>query len=313
MSDQITTELAYANSLVEHGQKDNLVVLEADLAAANRTNLFRKKYPGRFYNIGIAEANMVGIAAGMATTGKIVFVHSFAMFASGRAFEQIRNFVAYPKLNVKIVGTHAGFSVERDGATHQSLEDIGIMRTIPNMKIVYPADAIETEAIVKSLITEEGPAYLRLERIPVKTINNYPGYQFKLGKGSVLTEGGDLTVITNGLMVQIVLEVAEQLLKESIKARVINMPTVKPIDQELIIQAAKETGAVVTVENHNIIGGLGSTVAEVLSENCAAAPLKRIGVNDSFGKSGTFTDIMAKYGLDVKGITAQIRELLKKK
>lgn len=312
MSEKISTEAAYGQALLEYGKNDKVVVLDADLACCNHTDLFREKYPERFYNIGIAEANMTGVAAGMATTGKIVFAHSFAMFAAGRAFEQIRNFVAYPNLNVKIVGTHAGFSVEKDGATHQCLEDIGIMRTIPNMKIVYPADAIETAAVVKCLIDESGPAYLRLERIPLDVINNNPSYQFQLGKGSLLTEGGDLTIFTNGLMVQTCLEVHEQLLKENIKVRVINMHTIKPIDQEIIIQSAKETGAIVTIENHNVIGGLGSAVAEVLSEN-QGVPFKRIGVNDSFGKSGKFADIMDKYGLDVKGIIGQIKAVLKNK
>ena len=310
MAEKIATEVAYGQSLLEHGQNNKVVVLEADLASCNHTDLFREKYHERFYNIGIAEANMMSIAAGIATTGKIVFAHSFAMFAAGRSFEQIRNFVAYPNLNVKIVGTHAGFSVEKDGATHQCLEDIGIMRTIPNMKILYPSDAIETDEIVKSLIAEPGPAYLRLERIPLDVINNNPAYKFKLGKGSLLADGGDLTIITNGLMVQPSLEVYEQLLKENIKARVINMHTIKPIDKEIIIKSAKETGALVTIENHNIIGSLGSAVAEVLSENCAI-PFKRIGVNDSFGKSGKFADIMDKYGLDTKSIMGQIKALLK--
>ncbi len=312
MSEKISTEAAYGQALLEHGKNNKVVVLDADLACCNHTDLFREKYPERFYNIGIAEANMTGVAAGLATTGKIVFAHSFAMFAAGRAFEQIRNFVAYPNLNVKIVGTHAGFSVEKDGATHQCLEDIGIMRTIPNMKIVYPADAIETAEVVKCLIDESGPAYLRLERIPLDVINNNPSYQFQLGKGSLLTEGGDLTIFTNGLMVQTCLEVHEQLLKENIKARVVNMHTIKPIDQEIIIQSAKETEAIVTIENHNVIGGLGSAVAEVLSEN-QGVPFKRIGVNDSFGKSGKFADIMDKYGLDVKGIIGQIKALLNNK
>ncbi len=312
MSEKISTEAAYGQALLEHGKNNKVVVLDADLACCNHTDLFREKYPERFYNIGIAEANMTGVAAGLATTGKIVFAHSFAMFAAGRAFEQIRNFVAYPNLNVRIVGTHAGFSVEKDGATHQCLEDIGIMRTIPNMKIVYPADAIETAAVVKCLIDEPGPAYLRLERIPLDVMNNHPSYQFQLGKGSLLTEEGDLTIFTNGIMVQTCLEVHEQLLKENIKARVVNMHTIKPIDQEIIIQSAKETGAIVTIENHNVIGGLGSAVAEVLSEN-QGVPFKRIGVNDSFGKSGKFADIMDKYGLDVKGIIGQIKALLNNK
>ena len=312
MVDRISTETAYGNALVRYGENREVVVLDADLACCNHTDLFKEKYPERFFNIGIAESNMVGIAAGIATTGKIVFAHSFAMFVAGRAFEQIRNSVAYPGLNVKIVGTHAGFSVEKDGATHQCLEDIGIMRTIPNMKIIYPADAIETEEAVKAMLIEQGPAYLRLERIPLNLINNRPDYRFKIGQGSIIANGNDLTILTNGLMIPAVLEVYEKLLKDNIKARIINMHTVKPIDKNIIIRSAQETGAVITVENHNIIGGLGSAVAEVLSENCAV-PFKRVGVNDCFGKSGKFADLIKKYNLTAKEIIDQIKGVLAKK
>ena len=283
---KIATRESYGNALVELGtEHENLVVLDADLAAATKTGIFKKAFPKRHIDCGIAEANMMGVAAGLAAAGMVPFASTFAMFAAGRAFEQIRNSIGYPKLNVKIGATHAGISVGEDGATHQCNEDIALMRTIPGMTILNPADDIEAKAAVKAAYQMDGPVYLRFGRLAVPVINDSPDYKFEIGKGVVLKEGTDVVVIATGLCVSTSLEAAQILEKDGIHAKVINIHTIKPLDEKLIIDAAKETGKVVTVEEHSIIGGLGGAVAEVLSEN-AQVPMKRIGIRDTYGQSG---------------------------
>ncbi len=304
---KIATRESYGNALVEMGAKyENLVVLDADLAAATKTGIFKKAYPERHIDCGIAECNMVGIAAGLAATGKIPFVSSFAMFAAGRAFEQVRNSVGYPKLNVKIGATHAGISVGEDGATHQCNEDIALMRTIPGMVVINPADDVEAKAAVQAAIEHDGPVYLRFGRLATPVINDRPDYKFELGKGVVLREGKDVTIIATGLCVAQSLEAAEMLAKDGIDAKVINIHTIKPLDEELVIAAAKETGKVVTVEEHSVIGGLGSAVCDCLSENLPTKVLK-IGINDTFGESGPAVALIHKYGLDAEGIYAKVK------
>lgn len=307
---KIATRASYGNALVELGKKyDNLVVLDADLAAATQTGIFKKEFPERHIDCGIAECNMAGVAAGIATTGKVPFFSTFAMFAAGRAFEQVRNSIAYPQLNVKIGATHGGISVGEDGASHQCCEDFALMRVIPGMVVASPADDIEAKAMVQAAYEHQGPVYMRFGRAAVPVINDNPDYKFELGKGIVLREGKDLTIIANGLCVSASLEAAEKLAAEGIDAKVINMHTIKPLDEELVIASAKETGKIVTVEEHSIIGGLGGAVCECLSENCPV-PVKRIGVRDVFGESGSAGALLKKYKLDGEGIYSQIKEFL---
>ena len=304
---KIATRESYGNALVEMGAiYDNLVVLDADLAAATKTGIFKKAYPERHIDCGIAECNMVGVAAGLAATGKIPFVSSFAMFAAGRAFEQVRNSVGYPKLNVKIGATHAGISVGEDGATHQCNEDIALMRTIPGMVVINPSDDVEARAAVKAAIEHQGPVYLRFGRLATPVINDRSDYKFELGKGVVLREGKDVTIIATGLCVAESLAAADMLEKDGISAKVINIHTIKPLDEELVIAAAKETGKVVTVEEHSVIGGLGSAVCDCLSEKCPTKVLK-VGGNDTFGESGPAVQLIHKYGLDAEGIYTKVK------
>ena len=305
---KIATRDSYGNALAELGtEHDNVVVLDADLAAATKTGVFKKAHPDRFIDCGIAESNMIGVAAGLATTGKVPFASSFAMFAAGRAFEQVRNSVGYPHLNVKIGATHAGISVGEDGATHQCNEDIALMRTIPGMVVINPADDVEARAAVRAAYEHQGPVYLRFGRLAVPVINDRPDYKFELGKGVVLREGKDLTIIATGLPVSNCLEAAEKLAADGIDAKVINIHTIKPLDEELVVAAAKETGKVVTVEEHSIIGGLGGAVCECLAEK-APVPVKRIGIHDVFGESGPALELLHKYGLDAEGIYTQIKD-----
>lgn len=308
---KIATRESYGNALVELGaEHDNLIVLDADLAAATKTGVFKKAYPDRHIDCGIAECNMMGIAAGLSTTGIVPFASTFAMFAAGRAFEQVRNSIGYPHLNVKIGATHAGISVGEDGATHQCNEDIALMRTIPGMVILNPADDIEAKACVKAAYEYNGPVYLRFGRLAVPVINDRPDYKFELGKGVVLREGKDLTIVATGLCVSSALEAAEKLAADGIDAKVINIHTIKPLDEELIVAAAKETGKVVTVEEHSVIGGLGSAVCDALAEKCPV-PVKKIGVQDVFGESGPAVALLAKYKLDGEGVYEQVKEFCK--
>ncbi len=307
---KIATRESYGKALVELGKKhEDLVVLDADLAEATKTGIFKEAFPERHIDCGIAECNMVGIAAGLATTGKVPFASSFAMFAAGRAFEQVRNSVGYPHLNVKIAATHAGISVGEDGATHQCNEDIALMRTIPGMVVINPSDDVEARAAVEAAYEHEGPVYLRFGRLAVPVINDIPDYKFEIGKGVVLRDGKDLTIVATGLCVSEALGAAEALAAEGIDAAVINIHTIKPIDEELLCEYARKTGKVVTVEEHSIIGGLGGAVCEALSEKCPV-PVKRIGIRDCFGESGPAAELIHKYGIDAEGITAQIKEWL---
>ena len=308
---KIATRESYGNALVELGaEHDNLIVLVADLAAATKTCVFKKAYPDRQIDCGIAECNMMGIAAGLSTTGIVPFASTFAMFAAGRAFEQVRNSIGYPHLNVKIGATHAGISVGEDGATHQCNEDIALMRTIPGMVILNPADDVEAKACVKAAYEYNGPVYLRFGRLAVPVINDRPDYKFELGKGVVLRKGKDLTIVATGLCVSSALEAAEKLAADGIDAKVINIHTIKPLDEELIVAAAKETGKVVTVEEHSVIGGLGSAVCDALAEKCPV-PVKKIGVQDVFGESGPAVALLAKYKLDGEGVYEQVKEFCK--
>lgn len=288
-----------------------IVVLDADLAAATKTGIFKKAYPERFFDCGIAECNMVGVAAGLATCGKIPFAASFAMFSAGRAFEQVRNSVGYPHLNVKIVGSHAGISVGEDGATHQCCEDIGLMRTIPGMVILNPADHYEMLAAVKAAIEYQGPVYLRLGRLAVESVNNNDDYKFEIGKGITLRDGSDITVIATGLLVGEAVKAADALKAEGISVRVIDMHTIKPLDKELVLKAAKETGKIITAEEHNVIGGLGDAVASVLAEELPT-PLVKIGVNDEFGYSGPATELLKEFGLCASHIQKVVKKTLGK-
>lgn len=308
---KIATRESYGNALAELGAEyENLVVLDADLAAATKTGIFKKAFPDRHIDCGIAECNMMGIAAGLATTGKIPFTSSFAMFAAGRAFEQVRNSIGYPKLNVKIGATHAGISVGEDGATHQCNEDIALMRTIPGMVVINPADDVEAKAAVRAAIEHEGPVYLRFGRLAVPVINDTPDYKFELGKGVVLREGKDVTIIATGLPVSECLAAADKLAADGIDAKVINIHTIKPLDEDLVVKAAKETGKVVTVEEHSVIGGLGSAVCDVLSEKCPTQVMK-IGINDTFGESGPAVELIKKYGLDADSIYEKVKAFAK--
>lgn len=308
---KIATRESYGSALVEIGKENpNLVVLDADLAAATKTGMFRKAFPDRHIDCGIAESNMAGIAAGLSLSGKIPFMSSFAMFAAGRAFEQVRNSIAYPQLNVKIGATHAGISVGEDGATHQCNEDVALMRTIPGMTVVVPSDDVEAKAAVRAAYLHEGPVYLRFGRLAVPVINDKPDYKFELGKGVVLREGKDVTIVASGLPVANCLEAAEKLAADGIDAKVINIHTIKPLDEDLIVASAKETGRIVTVEEHSVIGGLGSAVCDVLAEK-APTPVCKIGVNDVFGESGPAVELVKKYGLDADSIYTKVKEFCK--
>lgn len=314
MSDvrKVATREGYGKALVKLGEEhDDVVVLDADLAAATKTGMFKKEFPDRFIDCGIAEGNMMGVAAGLATAGKVPFASSFAMFAAGRAFEQVRNSIGYPHLNVKIGASHAGISVGEDGATHQCNEDIALMRTIPGMVIINPSDEVEAQEAVKAAYEIDGPVYMRFGRLAVPVINDRPDYKFELGKGVVLREGKDVAVIATGLCVNSALEAAEKLAVDGISAKVINIHTIKPLDEELVIAAAKETGKVVTVEEHSVIGGLGSAVCETLCEKQPTSVLK-IGVKDVFGESGPAVKLLEKYKLDGQSVYEQIKEYMGK-
>ena len=306
MAEKIATREAYGNALAEFGEKYDFVVLDADLAAATKTGVFKKKFPERFFDCGIAEGNMISVAAGLAAAGKIPFASTFAMFAAGRAFEQIRNSVGYPHLNVKIGATHAGITVGEDGATHQCLEDIATMRTIPGMTIINPADAVEARAAVEAAILHNGPVYLRFGRMAVPVIYDKETYKFELGKGVKMTDGTDVTIVATGIMVDMALTAAELLKAEGISARVVNIHTIKPLDKEIIIDSAKATGAIVVAEEHNIIGGLGSAVAEAVCEGCPG-PVTRVGVEDQFGRSGKVPPLLELYGLTPANIVAKAK------
>ena len=309
MAEKIATRAAYGKALVELAdQEPNLVVLDADLSGSTMTKEFAAAHPDRFFDMGIAEANMVGVAAGLATCGKKPFVNSFAMFAAGRAWEQVRNSVAYPGLNVKVVGSHGGLSVGEDGATHQCIEDLAIMRAIPNMTVLCPCDGYEMREAVRALLAYEGPAYMRLGRLAVETVTDrVEGYQFAIGKGALLRDGQDVTVVAVGMMVQMALQAAEQLAGEGISVRVIDMHTLKPLDTEILLTAARETGCVVTTEEANVIGGLGSAVAEYLSSACPV-PVVRHGEADEFGRSGAAQKVLEAYSLTTEGIVDKVRQ-----
>ena len=307
---KIATRDAYGQALVELGnERQDIVVMDADLAAATKTGLFKKAHPDRFFDAGIAEGNMMSIAAGLAASGKTVFASSFAMFAAGRAFEQIRNSIAYPHLNVKIAATHGGISVGEDGATHQCCEDIGLMRTIPGMVILNHADGPEAKAAVRAAAEYDGPVYLRFGRLAVPVFNEEK-VEFTIGKGKVLREGADVTIIATGLEVNEAMIAADTLQAEGISARVVNMATIKPVDKDLILACAAETGAIVTAEEHNIIGGLGSAVAEVLVESGKPIPMLRVGVEDTFGRSGPALELLDLYGLTAPHIVNKVKAVL---
>ena len=309
MAEKIATREAYGNALAEFASDYDFVVLDADLAAATKTGIFKKKYPERFFNCGIAEGNMISVAAGIATTGKTVFASSFAMFAAGRAFEQIRNSIGYPHLNVKICATHAGISVGEDGATHQCLEDIALMRSIPGMVVINPADAVEARAAIKTALEYKGPMYIRLGRLAVPVYNDIDTYEFKLGEGVCLKDGTDVTIVATGLMVDMANNAAKALEAEGINARVINIHTIKPLDTEIIIKAAKETGAIVVAEEHNILGGLGSAVTEAVCEEFPV-PVLRVGTNDVFGRSGKVPPLLEAYGLTAENISQKAKQAI---
>ena len=308
---KIATRESYGNALVDLGKEhDDLIVLDADLAGATKTGIFKKAFPERHLDCGIAEANMAGIAAGLSTCGKVPFISTFAMFAAGRAYEQVRNSIGYPHLNVKIGATHAGISVGEDGATHQCLEDLALMREIPGMVVINPSDDVEARAAVKAAYEHVGPVYLRFGRLALPVINDTPDYKFEIGKGIVLKEGTDVTVFATGLCVSSALEAAEMLAADGISAEVINICTIKPLDEELIVKSAKKTGKVVTAEEHSVIGGLGSAVCDALCKSYPV-PVKKIGMQDTFGESGSAAALVEKYQLDGKGIYAQVKEFMK--
>ena len=307
---KIATRASYGEALVELGaEHDDFVVLDADLAAATQTGKFKAAYPDRFYDAGIAEENLMGMAAGIATTGHVAFASTFAMFAAGRAFEQVRNSIGYPHLNVKIGATHAGISVGEDGATHQCNEDIALMRTIPGMTVIVPSDDVEAKAAVRAAYELDGPVYMRFGRLAVPVVNDRPDYEFEVGRGIVMREGADVTIVACGLMVQAALEAAETLSAEGIDTEVLNIHTIKPLDTELIVASAGKTGRVVTCEEHSVIGGLGEAVCSALAESCPV-PVKRVGVNDVFGESGPAVDLLHKYGLDAEGVAAAVRAFM---
>lgn len=311
-SKKIATRESFGLALCELAKEhSDIVVLDADLAAATKTDIFKKAYPDRFFDCGIAEGNMIGVAAGLAAAGKVPFAASFAMFATGRAYEQIRNSVGYPHLNVKIAGSHAGISVGEDGATHQCCEDIALMRTIPGMVILNPADHYEMTAAVKAAYEYNGPVYIRLGRLAIDSFNDPENYTFEIGKGITLHEGNDVTVIATGLVVYEALKAVKALEEKGINARLINMHTIKPIDKDIIIKAAKETGRIITIEEHNIIGGLGEAVCSVTSENCPV-PVTRIGIEDTYGHSGPALGLIEEFGLDGKSLAQRIENIVKK-
>ncbi|WP_186564969.1 transketolase family protein [Lawsonibacter celer] len=314
MSEKIATRAAYGDAIVELAEEyPELVVLDADLSSATMTKKFSQTYPERFFNMGIAECNMTGVAAGLAACGKKPFTNTFAMFAAGRAFEQVRNSIAYPRLNVKVVGSHGGLSVGEDGATHQCCEDFATMRSIPGMMVCCPCDANEMRHAVRALLDYDGPAYLRLGRLAVETVTDaIDGYSFELGRGVTLKDGADVTIIATGMMVQMALKAADILKKEGVDARIIDMHTIKPLDGELVLKAALETRAIVTSEEHNVIGGLGEAVAGFLGEHCPV-PVVRHGVNDLFGRSGKAPLVLEAYGLSPEGIADKARQALKLK
>jgi len=310
MGNKIATREAYGKALAKLSNiNENIVVLDADLSKSTKTADFKAVSPERFINMGIAEANMMGVAAGLSTCGKIPFASTFAMFAAGRAFEQIRNSICYPKLNVKVCATHAGLTVGEDGATHQSIEDISLMRSIPNMTVINPADAVETEAAILAVAEYNGPCYVRLGRLPVSVINDLDSYKFEIGKGVTLADGNDITIVATGMMVELALEAKDELAKDGINARVINIHTIKPIDKDLLIKAAKETGAIVTAEEHSVIGGLGSTVAEVVTEECPV-PVLKVGIKDTFGESGKPNELLKVYGLTTEAIVERSKKAI---
>ena len=299
---KIATRVSYGQELAELGaEHDNICVMDADLAASTQTAIFGKRFPERFFDVGIQEGNMMGIAAGLASTGKVVFASSFAMFATGRAYEVIRNSIAYPKLNVKICASHAGVSVGEDGASHQCIEDIALMRVIPNMTVIQPADDVETRAALRAAYAIEGPVYLRLARLASPVFNSAEDYKFEFGKGITLRDGSDVTIVATGLPVTAAMEACDLLLKAGISARLINIHTIKPIDEEILVKAARETGKIVTVEEHSVIGGFGSAVCEAITERCPV-PVTRIGIPDCFGVSGPAQELYKYFGLDAQGI-----------
>ena len=309
---KIATRVSYGNTLVELAQQgaDNLVVFDADLAAATKTEIFRKEYPDRHFDCGIAEQNMVGVAAGMATMGYVPFVSSFAMFVAGRGFEQIRNSIGYPHLNVKIAATHAGLSVGEDGASHQCCEDIALMRSIPGMVVLSPADDVEARAAVIAAYNYQGPVYLRFSRLATPVFHDPETYEFQIGKGEVLRDGSDVAIIATGLMVAEAVEAAKTLAEAGISARVINICTIKPLDEELVVKAARECGKIITCEEHSVIGGLGEAVCACLSEQCPV-PVRRIGVNDEFGHSGPAAALLKQFGLSAEHIVEVAKEFCK--
>lgn len=308
---KVATRQSYGEALVELGaEHDDFIVLDADLAAATQTGKFKAAYPERFYDAGIAECNMVGIAAGVAAAGKKVFCSTFAMFAAGRAFEQVRNSIGYPHLNVNVCATHAGISVGEDGASHQCNEDIALMRTIPGMTVIVPADDTEAKAAVRAAYEYEGPVYMRLGRLAVPVVNDPETYEFQIGKGVVLREGTDVTIVATGLMVAAALEAADELAAKGVSAEVINIHTIKPLDEELVRASAAKTGKVVTAEEHSVIGGLGDAVLSALAD--APVPVRKVGVKDTFGESGPAVDLLHKYGLDAEGIVSETLDFLGK-
>ena len=310
MGNKIATREAYGKALVKLSNiNENVVVLDADLSKSTKTADFKAVAPERFINMGIAEANMMGVAAGLSTCGKVPYVSTFAMFAAGRAFEQIRNSICYPNLDVKVCATHAGLTVGEDGATHQSVEDISLMRSIPNMTVINPADAVETEAAILAIADYKGPCYVRLGRLAVNTINDEKNYKFEIGKGVTLEDGNDVTIVATGMMVDLALQAKNDLSKEGISARVINIHTIKPIDKELLVKAAKETGAIVTAEEHSVIGGLGSAVSEVITEE-VPVPVLKVGIKDTFGESGKPGELLEKYGLTTQAIVEHSKKAI---
>ncbi len=309
---KIATRTAYGQTLAKLGEENpNIVVLDADLSKSTKTADFAKKFPERFFNAGIAEANLMGMAAGLAASGKVPFASTFAVFATGRAFEQVRNSIAYPKLNVKVAATHAGITVGEDGGSHQSVEDVSLMRSLPNLTVIVPADAVETEKAVRAAAEHQGPVYIRLGRLDLPVILP-EDYEFKLGKAVALREGWDAAVFANGIMLALALEAAEALAREGIEVAVVNVSTVKPLDTATVAEVARQAGAVVTAEEHSIIGGLGSAIAEALVENCPV-PMERVGLKDTFGESGSPWELMEKYGLTVGGIVDAVRRVYQRK
>jgi len=307
MAEKIATRHAYGEALREAGENQKIVALDADVSTCTMSCMFGEKYPERFFNVGIAEANMVGMAAGLASAGYIPFVHTFAMFCAGRTYDQIRNSIAYPHLNVKLVGTHAGLTVGEDGATHQCLEDLALMRVIPGMTVICPADGNETKAAVKAVVEHDGPVYLRLGRLSVDTVTDREDYKFEIGKAYTMRQGNDAAIIATGCMVQEALKAADALEKDGISVRVLDMHTIKPLDEAAVIAAAKETGLIVTAEEHNILGGLGGAVAEVVSASCPV-PVLRVGARDTFGHSGNALELLERYGLTSKEIVENVKK-----